>query len=315
MSNEAGSFESWERMAAELRAGRAAQRQAWGDTDNLLLGRYLADDLSPEERQQVEQALEEHPDLQLLTEVVREVMAEPEPAILPFRTRRVTGLTRHRALLAAACALLIVGLPAVGYLAIPPLSEPPMRPVALHFNKTEDRRDAHPLPPGPPPVPDPPPAPTPLDATPAMAEGNLGGVASYAGPEVPQQREAELLLEQGKRDLEFKQYDRAQDAFRKAQTLLSHPTQDARLRKELSEYQEKAEVLARSSNSGTVRAGSPTEPTHVAAKVQPFAAEATPDHETLSKATAALQAFSPAAGHIADALRIWSERWKAKQKK
>jgi len=131
MSSDLRPGDQWERVAAELKAQREAQRKAWGDIDNLLLGRYLAADTTAEEREQVEAALEQHPDLRFLTEVVSEVVAEcpaventPEPAVIPFSTRkqqpRFLRFTRQRAALAAACLFLAVGIPAFGLYAFNP---------------------------------------------------------------------------------------------------------------------------------------------------------------------------------------------------
>jgi hypothetical protein len=107
----------WDKVAAELRACRDAQRQAWGDVDDALLGRYLADESSGDERRQVEQALEELPELRLLTDVVRDVLAAapPEaPAVVPLprpQARRRWAPSRQKlALLAAACLLLALGV-------------------------------------------------------------------------------------------------------------------------------------------------------------------------------------------------------------
>src|SRR5947209_1833340 len=90
----------WERVASELRACREAQRRAYGDVDPLTLGRYLSDEASGDERRQVEQALEAHPDLRLLTDLVRDVLGEAEtssePAILPLRPRQAPPRNRLR---------------------------------------------------------------------------------------------------------------------------------------------------------------------------------------------------------------------------
>jgi hypothetical protein len=96
MSSDANAGSAWERVAAELRACKEAQQRAWGDIDNTTLGRYLADEVSREEREHIESALEELPELRKLTALVRDVLDEPEavvsepmsvpygPAILPF---------------------------------------------------------------------------------------------------------------------------------------------------------------------------------------------------------------------------------------
>lgn len=84
MSSDPNVGGSWERVAAELRACREAQRRAWGDIDNATLGRFLAGEVSPQEQQHVEQALESLPELRKLTELVRDVLGESEAAIIPY---------------------------------------------------------------------------------------------------------------------------------------------------------------------------------------------------------------------------------------
>src|SRR5271163_4279313 len=71
----------WERVASELRACRAAQEQAWGGVDNGLLGRYLADDVTADERRRIESALRERPELRKLTDPVSDVLRECEPVV------------------------------------------------------------------------------------------------------------------------------------------------------------------------------------------------------------------------------------------
>jgi hypothetical protein len=128
----------WERIVSELRAQRAAQKEAWGDLDNATLGRYLAGEVSGAERAEIERLLEGLPDLRYLTDVVRDVLAEfepvaapapfeaPPPVVLSFprsasRPAR-TPIRRQRvALFAAAAVLLVVGL---GVLKTIPASPP-----------------------------------------------------------------------------------------------------------------------------------------------------------------------------------------------
>src|SRR5689334_23352790 len=69
----------WERVADELRAYREEQRRAWGDMDSTTLGRYLAGEVDANERQRIESALEELPELRKLTDVVRGVLEDFEP--------------------------------------------------------------------------------------------------------------------------------------------------------------------------------------------------------------------------------------------
>jgi hypothetical protein len=68
--------EQWEGVAAELRAYRQAERQAWGDLDDIQVARYLAGVCSPQERAAVEQAMQTLPDVRDVIEVLRAV----EPA-------------------------------------------------------------------------------------------------------------------------------------------------------------------------------------------------------------------------------------------
>jgi hypothetical protein len=147
MPSDANAGNHWERVAAELRACREAQQRAWGDLDDALLGRYLAGEVNPEERRNIENALDELPELRKLTDLVRDVLGEfdgsaetlafaPQPvpygpATLPFpqhparqattaagagqpsrparpwRTRTPAARNRRRAELVAAAVLLL----------------------------------------------------------------------------------------------------------------------------------------------------------------------------------------------------------------
>lgn len=128
---ESNQSRSWDSVAAELKAYREEQREVWGDVDNSLLACYLCDELDSEDRSKVEQELASHPELQKLTDLVREVMVDPspitnedtepavevhEPPILSFSTKKAKrprqkySHTRQvGALLAAACLLLALG--------------------------------------------------------------------------------------------------------------------------------------------------------------------------------------------------------------
>src|SRR5690242_11795663 len=83
MASELPPNDPWDRVASELRAYRQAQQQAWGEIDNDTLCRFAAGDLSGYERRQVEQALAERPELRKLTDLVRDVLADFEPAAEP----------------------------------------------------------------------------------------------------------------------------------------------------------------------------------------------------------------------------------------
>jgi hypothetical protein len=118
----ASDFGQWERVASELRACREAQQQAWGDVDNALLGRYLAGDVTPEERVRIESELNLRPELRKLTDLVSDVLRDcgpvsvPEPAnrrhVLAFpKSQTPQKKNAHRwrqwaAVAAAACLML-----------------------------------------------------------------------------------------------------------------------------------------------------------------------------------------------------------------
>jgi hypothetical protein len=127
MASELPPNDNWDRVASELRAYRDAQQQAWGQIDNATLGRFIAGDLSSDEQRHIEQALQERPELRKLTDLVRDVLADFEPAaepakappipapaprILPFpkpqptRSSVVRWVTKRSGILAAACLLL-----------------------------------------------------------------------------------------------------------------------------------------------------------------------------------------------------------------
>ncbi len=170
MASDANVGGQWERVAAELRACREAQQRAWGEIDNTTLGRYLAGEVTSDERHQIESALHELPELRKLTELVRDVLGEcevvSEPASLPYgpatvpfaqpQTLRAVGLTprtqtaepahrwgprmpatrfRQRAGLVTAATVLLalsVALPRSGTFSPSDSSLAMSQPVALH---------------------------------------------------------------------------------------------------------------------------------------------------------------------------------------
>ena len=130
MSNEQ-SPKDWKQISSELSSYREEQRRLWGEVDPSTLGCYLANEANDNEREEVEQALEEHPELRRLTDLVREVLGECDPideaptttrditpasdsTILSFAQARITKpyarVQRLGALFAAACLLLALGL-------------------------------------------------------------------------------------------------------------------------------------------------------------------------------------------------------------
>ncbi len=83
----------WEKVAAELHSARETQQRTWGDIDNATLGRYLADEASSSERAEIETAFETLPELKLLTDLVRDVLADSAPAkpVAPVRVATVAA--------------------------------------------------------------------------------------------------------------------------------------------------------------------------------------------------------------------------------
>lgn len=104
MSNSFEPDSSWERVASELRACRDSQQAAWGNIDNATLGRYLANEVTGEERQRIEQAMQDLPELRMLTDLVRDVLTEfePVPASVPTPVPVTLSFAEHAARRAAA---------------------------------------------------------------------------------------------------------------------------------------------------------------------------------------------------------------------
>jgi hypothetical protein len=130
MTKEPAHPEQWDVVAAELKAYRDTQEQRWGTLDDVLLGRYLAGELDPAEKAQIEAEFKDHPELLKLTEIVRDVLcdinasssppvqmallAEPEPILKfekpKFSRQPFTRLRSRGALAAAACVILALGV-------------------------------------------------------------------------------------------------------------------------------------------------------------------------------------------------------------
>jgi hypothetical protein len=140
----------WERVAADLRAYRVAQRRAWGDLDEAAIARYLAAEATEEERSRVEQAMRDFPRVRECVETVREVMKglgqddrtecagketsypiEPTPSKGGFFSR---SSVRRLAPYALAACLLVAG----GLVLMPKLGqEEPPRPPLVRENPVE----------------------------------------------------------------------------------------------------------------------------------------------------------------------------------
>src|SRR5260370_40681957 len=97
MSHERATPAQWDVLTAELRSYREQQKQTWGELDNALIGRYLAGEVTDDERRAVETALKDHPELRKLTDLVLDVLNEFQPSsletppslprLLPFTNR------------------------------------------------------------------------------------------------------------------------------------------------------------------------------------------------------------------------------------
>jgi hypothetical protein len=141
-----------------LRACKEAQQRAWGTIDNTTLGRYIAGEMSGDELAVVEQQLQVHPELRLLTDLVRDVLGETESTPVPEPAPRILALasapprtkvpekrrggvlrflSRRSSLVAAACLLIVLGvaMPRPGFLSAPRDSTMPVmeRGVASRF--------------------------------------------------------------------------------------------------------------------------------------------------------------------------------------
>lgn len=126
MTQERSAPAPWDVLTAELRAYREQQKQTWGDLDNALIGRYLAGEVNADERHSVEAALDNHPELRKLADLVLDVLNEfeavpsekpaPRPRLLSFTDNRnarrpfLSRLRERGALVAAACLLLALGV-------------------------------------------------------------------------------------------------------------------------------------------------------------------------------------------------------------
>jgi hypothetical protein len=76
--------EDWRiRLAADLKAYDASERETWGGTDENLHGRYVAGLCTDEERSRVEQAMRDYPAVRESIEVVRDIKAEWEAGLQP----------------------------------------------------------------------------------------------------------------------------------------------------------------------------------------------------------------------------------------
>jgi hypothetical protein len=74
MAGPSESREQWQRLAAELRAYRQVQQQAWGDLDDVQVAQFLAGASSPQDRAEVEQAMRDLPDVREVIDVLRGVL-------------------------------------------------------------------------------------------------------------------------------------------------------------------------------------------------------------------------------------------------
>src|SRR5687767_1969651 len=76
MVSESDPEERWNRVAAELRAHRQDQREAWGGLDDMTLARYIAGACSEDEARRVAETIAK-PSVREALAIAREVFAEP----------------------------------------------------------------------------------------------------------------------------------------------------------------------------------------------------------------------------------------------
>jgi hypothetical protein len=99
----------WARVKADLLRVQQAEREEWGDVDELLLARYLAGTCSESERLRVEEAMSQHSRVRDCVAVLERVYPDEQPAPAP---PRISWWTQPRLAwgLAAACLLLALGV-------------------------------------------------------------------------------------------------------------------------------------------------------------------------------------------------------------
>jgi hypothetical protein len=132
-------------------------------------------------------------------------------------------------------------------------------------------------------------------------------------PAVPDTGDARRALERQVVGVRFARYEQAMEAAERA--LEAH-----RYDRALAEYNVALQVqpddaVAKAAVERTRRLTQSTradDRPHVTAKVKPAVAPAPRETEGVNKVTDALRSLSPAAGHVADTLRTWSERGRSK---
>lgn len=176
---------SYDRVAAELRACREAQIKSWGTIDNITLGRYLAGEATDQERLEVEAALELHPELRQLTDVVRDVLLDSatipsadEPAAAPLLLPSRNFSPWRKAAWIAPLAMAACVLIGVGFTLLPTNTHSPKQAEPSEFAALIKEREEMPVA---------------RDAAPSVAKA---GVAS----DEDMTRKIVLLHQQGKQD-------------------------------------------------------------------------------------------------------------------
>lgn len=119
MASDKASVDVWGSVVAELQTYRDQQQETWGDLDNTTLACYLAGETDARDTERVEAALEAHPELQNLANLVEEILedfdedneATPTPSLKfePKTTAFYNHFRQMGTLLAAACLLLVLG--------------------------------------------------------------------------------------------------------------------------------------------------------------------------------------------------------------
>jgi hypothetical protein len=110
MTGQSQPHEQWDRVAAELRAHREAQREAWGDFDANQVTRYLAGLCTPQERAAVEVAMRSLPDVRELIEVLQAMEFPVPPGPIPRGLARIWARINRGTV--RTCALVGLGVAA-----------------------------------------------------------------------------------------------------------------------------------------------------------------------------------------------------------
>lgn len=76
-ADKAGAAQArWANVAAQLKQYRDQQRASWGNVDDALVAKYIAGEATDAEKEQVETAIKDNPNIKQAIEVIQEVLKE-----------------------------------------------------------------------------------------------------------------------------------------------------------------------------------------------------------------------------------------------